>query len=181
MPRPFRCRRIGQLPVFRSFSPDDVKDSEKVLMTVDEFERVYGEPGDRYERELREIYNGLAVEGKVPLKPHTIELLSSMKKAGMKIAIASSSTREEVTSQMAALGALPYFDTCVCGDQVTRSKPDPEIFLLACDALGVKPEEGVGLDYVLSDHGELVDEYYDGPFTVEVYADGYTMRFCDRD
>lgn len=42
-------------------------------------------------------------------------------------------------------------------------------------------EDGVGLDYVLSDHGELVDEYYDGPFTVEVYADGYTMRFCDRD
>lgn len=30
-------------------------------------------------------------------------------------------------------------------------------------------------------HGELVDEYVDGPFTVEVYADGYTMRFCDRD
>lgn len=114
--------------------------------TVDEFERVYGEPGDKYERELREIYNGMASRGEVPLKPYTIELLSSMKNAGMKIAIASSSTREEVTSQMAALGALPYFDTCVCGDQVTRSKPDPEIFLFACDALGVKPEEGVGLE-----------------------------------
>ncbi len=75
--------------------------------TIDEFERVYGEPGDRYERELREIYNGLAGQGKVPLKPHTIELLSAMKNAGMKIAIASSSTREEVTSQMATLGALP--------------------------------------------------------------------------
>ena len=113
--------------------------------TVDEFKRVYGEPGDRYERELREIYNGLAAQGNVPLKPHTIELLSAMKNAGMKIAIASSSTREEVTSQMKVLGALPYFDTCVCGDQVTKSKPDPEIFLLACEALGVKPEEGVGL------------------------------------
>ena len=114
--------------------------------TVDEFTRVYGEPGDRYERELREIYNGLAEQGKVPLKPHTIELLSAMKNAGMKIAIASSSTREEVTTQMEMLGALPYFDTCVCGDQVTKSKPDPEIFLLACEALGVKPEEGVGLE-----------------------------------
>ena len=114
--------------------------------TIDEFERVYGESGDRYERELREIYNTMAAKGEVPLKPHTIELLSSMKNAGMKIAIASSSTREEVTSQMAALGALPYFDTCVCGDQVTKSKPDPEIFLLACDALGIKPENGVGLE-----------------------------------
>jgi hypothetical protein len=42
-------------------------------------------------------------------------------------------------------------------------------------------ENGVGLDYVMSNHGELVDEYADGDFTVEVYADGYTMRFCDRD
>ena len=114
--------------------------------TIDEFERVYGEPGDRYEKELREIYNGLADKGLVPLKPHTLELLASMKRAGMKLAIASSSTREEVTSQMEVLGALPYFDTCVCGDQVTKSKPDPEIFLLACDALGVKPEDAIGLE-----------------------------------
>lgn len=114
--------------------------------TVDEFARVYGQPGEPYERELRQIYNVLAEQGKVPLKPHTIELLSAMKNAGMKIAIASSSTREEVTSQMKVLGALPYFDTCVCGDQVTKSKPDPEIFLKACDALGVRPEDGVGLE-----------------------------------
>ena len=114
--------------------------------TIDEFERIYGEPGDRYERALREIYNVLAKKGEVPLKPHTLELLGAMKNAGMKIAIASSSTREEVTTQMDMLGALPFFDTCVCGDQVTKSKPDPEIFLLACDALGVKPEEAVGLE-----------------------------------
>ena len=46
--------------------------------TVDEFQRVYGEPGEPYERELRQIYNVLADNGKVPLKPHTIELLSAM-------------------------------------------------------------------------------------------------------
>ena len=114
--------------------------------TVDEFMRVYGEPGEPYERELRVIYNELADNGKVPLKPHTIELLSAMKRAGMKLAIASSSSREEVTSQMGPLGALPFFDALVTGDQVTRSKPDPEIFLLACEALGVKSEEGVGLE-----------------------------------
>lgn len=38
MPRPFRCRKIGRLPEFRSFSPDDVSDVESVLMSVDEFE-----------------------------------------------------------------------------------------------------------------------------------------------
>ncbi len=38
MPRPLRCRRIEQLPVYRSFSPDDTAARENVLMTVDEFE-----------------------------------------------------------------------------------------------------------------------------------------------
>jgi predicted DNA-binding protein (UPF0251 family)/predicted Fe-Mo cluster-binding NifX family protein len=38
MPRPTRCRRIEQLPVFRSFSPDDVNDAESIRMTVDEYE-----------------------------------------------------------------------------------------------------------------------------------------------
>lgn len=38
MPRPVRCRRIEQLPVYRSFSPDDITAAESVRMTVDEFE-----------------------------------------------------------------------------------------------------------------------------------------------
>ena len=40
MGRPARCRRIGQMPVWRSFSPDDAEAEESVLMTVDEFETV---------------------------------------------------------------------------------------------------------------------------------------------
>ncbi len=38
MPRPMRCRRIVRLPVYRSFSPDDITTEENVQMTVDEFE-----------------------------------------------------------------------------------------------------------------------------------------------
>ena len=38
MARPVRCRRIEQLPVYRSFSPDDITAAESVRMTVDEFE-----------------------------------------------------------------------------------------------------------------------------------------------
>lgn len=38
MPRPIRCRRIERLPLYRSFSPDDMTASESVRMTVDEYE-----------------------------------------------------------------------------------------------------------------------------------------------
>ena len=38
MPRPVRCRRVERMPVFRSFSPDDIVAAESVRMTVDEYE-----------------------------------------------------------------------------------------------------------------------------------------------
>lgn len=38
MPRPTRCRQIGQLPMYRSFSPDDVETASSVTLTVDEYE-----------------------------------------------------------------------------------------------------------------------------------------------
>ena len=38
MSRPIRCRRIEQLPTYRSFSPDDVEPVESIIMSLDEFE-----------------------------------------------------------------------------------------------------------------------------------------------
>ena len=40
MPRPVRCRRIEHMPLYRSFSPDDITADESVRMTVDEYEAV---------------------------------------------------------------------------------------------------------------------------------------------
>ena len=38
MPRPVRCRRIGQMPAFRSFSPDDAPDADVIRLALDEYE-----------------------------------------------------------------------------------------------------------------------------------------------
>lgn len=38
MPRPTRCRRIAQLPTYRSFSPDETEPSEDVILNIDEYE-----------------------------------------------------------------------------------------------------------------------------------------------
>ncbi|MBR0508401.1 MAG: DUF134 domain-containing protein [Clostridia bacterium] len=46
MTRPTKYRRIGQMPVYRSFSPDEVKDAARVQMTVDEFEAIRLLDGD---------------------------------------------------------------------------------------------------------------------------------------
>lgn len=139
-----KVRQDHGLPDIMPFAVSVIGKNKKA--TLEEFTRVFGLPAEPYEAEARAVYNEMAAKGEVPLKPYTLELLSSMKEAGMKLAIASSSLRSEVEPQMKQLGAFKYFDASVCGDQVTRSKPDPEIFLLACDALGVRPEEAAGLE-----------------------------------
>jgi HAD superfamily hydrolase (TIGR01509 family) len=52
-------------------------------------------------------------------------------------AVVSGSTRESVTASLVSLHLLDRFDTMVCAGEYTRSKPDPEAFLLAADKLGV--------------------------------------------
>ena len=55
-------------------------------------------------------------------------------------AVVSGSTRQSVTASLAALNLLEHFDTMVCAGDYTKSKPDPEAFLLAAARLGVTPE-----------------------------------------
>jgi HAD superfamily hydrolase (TIGR01509 family) len=56
-------------------------------------------------------------------------------------AVVSGSTRDSVTASLTALGILDKFDTLVCAGDYTRSKPDPEPFLIAAKRLGVAPED----------------------------------------
>lgn len=56
-------------------------------------------------------------------------------------AVVSGSTRDSVTASLNALGILDKFDTLVCAGDYTKSKPDPEPFLMAAKRLGVAPED----------------------------------------
>lgn len=58
----------------------------------------------------------------------------------MPLAVVSGSTRESVIASLVALNLLDRFDTLVCAGDYTKSKPDPEAFLLAASRLAVPPE-----------------------------------------
>jgi HAD superfamily hydrolase (TIGR01509 family) len=55
-------------------------------------------------------------------------------------AVVSGSTRESVTASLIALNLLDRFDTMVCAGDYTKSKPDPEAFLLAAARLAADPK-----------------------------------------
>ncbi|MGL6198424.1 MAG: beta-phosphoglucomutase [Lachnospiraceae bacterium] len=70
---------------------------------------------------------------------NVIQTLECLKKKGFKIAIGSSSRNALIILKQ--LEITPYFDAISDGNQITRTKPDPEVFLLAAKKLGLEPTE----------------------------------------
>ena len=69
------------------------------------------------------------------------ELLRSIKALGLKTAVASSSGIELIKLVLDRLGIAVYFDSITSGNDVKRGKPDPDVFLLAAERIGVNPRE----------------------------------------
>ena len=103
-------------------------------------------PFDRFRQQVFELYTERYGGGKMPLKSGAREILEYLKTKGIRTAIASSSDREMVCSLLDGAGLTGYFDGIVAGDMVTRSKPEPDIFLAACRLLGTAPERTVAVE-----------------------------------
>jgi HAD superfamily hydrolase (TIGR01509 family) len=108
----------------------------------------YGEdfPYDEFDREASALFHEKYDGGRLPMKTGVREILEFLKSSGKKIALASSTRRKSVVNLLGAAGILDYFDELVTGDMVTRSKPDPEIFLLACEKIGVEPGNAFAIE-----------------------------------
>lgn len=79
---------------------------------------------------------------KAPL-PGVRDLLENLRGAGIPCVVGSSTHRENVHLAMDLLGIRPYFHAIVCGEDVKRGKPAPDVFLKAAEAAGCKPGAGV--------------------------------------
>lgn len=98
-----------------------------------------------YERKQHYLYSAIEEEG-IPTKAGLLELLALVEQQGLAKAVATSTARVLAIKKLTAAGLLPYFDTMVCGDEVTHGKPAPDIFLAAAAKLDVAPEYCVVLE-----------------------------------
>lgn len=80
------------------------------------------------------------------LLPGVEAALAFAKDAGIRMAVASSSSRDWVEGYLAEFELLPYFDTVCTADDVTCTKPDPEIYRLALSRLGVRADEAMAVE-----------------------------------
>lgn len=76
--------------------------------------------------------------------PGVERLISELKASGQKLAVASASRNADLI--LTKLALRPLFDAVVDGNQITKSKPDPEVYLRALSALDVKAAEAVAIE-----------------------------------
>ena len=82
----------------------------------------------------------------LPVKPGLYELLEDLAARNIPTALATSSKRETADYYLSLAHLTGYFTAIVSGEQVTRSKPDPEIYQKAVALLGQDPKTCVALE-----------------------------------
>ena len=95
-----------------------------------EMEKLAAEKNEIYVRYIRELKQE-------ELFPGVVETFRAMKAADVKIALGSASKNASMI--LDRLQITPYFDAIIDGTKVTKAKPDPEVFLLAAQELGIAP------------------------------------------
>ena len=87
--------------------------------------------------------------GRVPLRPGVRRLLTEARAAGVRLAIASTTSPDSVSALLEGVlgyGALDEFSVIATGDAVPRKKPAPDIYLLALSRLGVAARRAVAFE-----------------------------------
>ena len=98
--------------------------------------------------ELRDLVHDirsqvLMVEKRVYKKKGLLEILNFLKEKDISIALASSSKRETIDKYLEMESMPELFDVIIAGDEVEVGKPNPEIFLKACQKLKISPGEAI--------------------------------------
>lgn len=82
----------------------------------------------------------------VPVKQGLIELLQYLQSHNYKTIVATSSHRNRVDQILSLANITQYFDDSICGDEVTKGKPNPEVFLKSCKKLSVDTSQAIVLE-----------------------------------
>lgn len=109
----------------------------------------------------------------VPIKTGLKSLLEYLKENNYKTIVATSSNRDRVDTILSQAQITDYFDDSICGDEVTKGKPNPEVFLKSCQKLGVNVDEAI----VLEDSEAGIQASYDAGIKVICIPD---MKYPEK-
>jgi HAD superfamily hydrolase (TIGR01509 family) len=96
-----------------------------------------------------DFYAEIVRQGQIALRPGVLELLRDCRDAGVRMAIATTTSRTNVAALLAAtLGSRwsEWFEVVVCGEDVTRKKPDPEVYSRVLQGLQLPAAAAVAIE-----------------------------------
>lgn len=99
--------------------------------------------------EKEEIYRSLVREKGIEPLPGVRELLQALRTKNIPCAIASSTERANLDLPIDLMGLREFFTVIVSGEEVVHGKPDPAVFLLAAERLGLAPADCVVIEDAL--------------------------------
>ena len=120
-----RAFGMGSDDIMRMLLPEAVIEQKGLKALGDEKEEIYREI---YAPEIRPVAGLVA-------------LLELLNRSGIRCAVGSSGCRDNVEFVLDKCNINTFFEARISGDMVTRCKPEPEIYITAAKALGVKIEE----------------------------------------
>ena len=174
--------------VSRSASLEIILGHNNVELTQEEKELLANRKNDYYIDFLKEI-------NEVDIYPGVIPFIQNLRIKGVKTAICSSSKNARFVLEKLEL--MKYFDDVVTGDDIHKTKPDPEVFLMAAKSLGIHPmnclvfeDAQAGIEGALAanmrcigvgngDATDLIEEYiscYDDINIEELLVSGYKSK-----
>jgi HAD superfamily hydrolase (TIGR01509 family) len=163
---------------------------ERIRYYVERFRPDYAKPADFDElvTELHRVktrhYARMLTEGLIPMRPGVKRLLAEARAAGLRLAIATTTTPENVTVLLRhslAENALEWFDVIAAGDIVPAKKPASDIYHYALREMGLDPSQciafedsenglksslGAGLRTLVTINGYTDGQAFDGALAV---------------
>lgn len=112
------------------------------------FKEHYGQdfPFEKFLDTYRNAYWEMSKEKGVPAKEGLHELLEVLKKHHIKMGVATSSSEEHAFGNLKREGIENYFQAVITGNMIEHGKPEPDIYIEACQRLHVKPEQAIALE-----------------------------------
>ncbi len=123
---------------------------ERMKYYIDHFRPDYRKP-DNFDELVAELhktktrhYMALAAQGGIPMRPGVKRLLNEARTAGLRLAIATTTTPENVTvllEHSLGSGTQDWFEVIAAGDIVPAKKPAPDIYHYALEKMGLNPAD----------------------------------------
>jgi len=154
---------------------------ERIRFYLNKFNTEFEKPGnfDEFVAGLHaaktSFYTQLMSEGKIPLRPGVERLILEARDVGMRIAIATTTTPENVTALLTyTLGAdsIDWFEVIGAGDIVPAKKPAPDIYHYVMEEMNLAPEQCVAFE----DSYNGIQSSVQARLTTIITTNGYTAE-----